>query len=265
MSFFKKVLSKVGVGAAKIDTELHNHIVYPGGELRGVIHITGGSVAQQINKIDLDVRCNYFAEETQASNDSHDRDISESVKVERYATLVAHDLPEKFEIQPDETRQIEFCIQVPIHAPITAGRCATWVETNLDIDFALDKTDKDVLTVEPNDLQLACLQAIEELGFACMEAENEAIGGWVAPFIQEFEFKPQNGEFVGKLDEVEVIFKNYADHVDLLLEIDRKTRGFSGLFAQMLGRDETLLQMRIDESNVGEAAELIYQQLVRHS
>ena len=51
MSFFKKVLSSVGIGAAKVDTILLNESCEPGGELEATVMIQGGDIEQQIDSI----------------------------------------------------------------------------------------------------------------------------------------------------------------------------------------------------------------------
>ncbi|TQV88330.1 sporulation protein [Aliikangiella coralliicola] len=247
MSFFKKALSKVGVGAAKVDTLLDNAIVYPGGELSGVIKVKGGNVAQSIKKIDLDVRCNYMTE----------IEVDEETNlVERTATLVAYDL-EAFEIQPDEEKEIPFCIEMPETSPLTLGHSKTWVETNLDIEFALDKSDKDYVRVEPNELQHEVLRAIEEMGFVLVEAECEAVKNFHVPFMQELEFKARSGAFARRVSEIEVVFINEGDQLRILLEIDRKARGIKGLFLSALDLNETKTSIIIDENNATEAGNIL--------
>lgn len=50
---FKKILSSIGIGAAKVDTRLNESHCTPGGELTGVVHIEGGSVEQSVDSIYL--------------------------------------------------------------------------------------------------------------------------------------------------------------------------------------------------------------------
>ncbi|MBF0573531.1 MAG: sporulation protein, partial [Desulfamplus sp.] len=37
MSFFNKILSKIGVGSASVETELFNEVFIPGEEVRGKV------------------------------------------------------------------------------------------------------------------------------------------------------------------------------------------------------------------------------------
>ena len=46
-----KILASFGIGAAKVDARLTSSTVLAGGELKGEIHIQGGSVEQSISQI----------------------------------------------------------------------------------------------------------------------------------------------------------------------------------------------------------------------
>ena len=258
MSFFKNVLSKVGIGAAKIDTVLDSDVVYPGAPLTGTIHIEGGKVAQSIQKIDLDVRCNYMAEVVNTRTAEDGEKIEEIEIVERTATLIAYDLPEVFEIQPGEQRQVSFSIEMPLASPLTLGHSNTWVETNLDIEFALDKSDRDYLQVNPNKLQAAVLEGLESLGLVLADAENEEVSRFELPFMQELEFEVQGGIFAGHIEEVEVIFINREESVQVLLEIDRHALGIAGFFTSGFD-DESRVAIEITYDNIEETRQLLEQ------
>ncbi|MED4604324.1 sporulation protein, partial [Paenibacillus validus] len=53
MSFFKKMLASVGIGSAKVDTELDSSQVSVGGAISGVVRVQGGSTEQQVDRIYL--------------------------------------------------------------------------------------------------------------------------------------------------------------------------------------------------------------------
>ena len=50
---FKKLLAKVGIGAATVDTRLNQDSFVPGDIIDGEVHITGGDIEQEIKKIHL--------------------------------------------------------------------------------------------------------------------------------------------------------------------------------------------------------------------
>ncbi|WP_105168224.1 sporulation protein [Pseudoalteromonas sp. T1lg23B] len=260
MSFFKKVLSSVGIGAAKIDAVLDHNEVAPGDELTGVIKVVGGNVAQEINKIDLDVVCNYTVEV-----ETEDDEVVTEV---REYTLSRFVLDEKFTIEPAEHREFPFVLELSEDAPITVGHSKTWLETNLDIDMALDKSDKDYVYVVPNTLQQAVIDALEALGFKLYEADCEGIDSVSfakLPFVQELEFKTISGQFHGRFDEVELVFFNRGEQLEVIFEIDRKARGFVSFFKEALDLDESKARLVIADDDLEHLEDMISQLLEQHS
>ena len=254
MSFLSKALSKVGIGAAKVDAVLDDNTIAPGEPLAGVINIVGGKVEQHINKLDLEVYCNYFVE---LENDEGDSEIAEKT-----CRINSWQIKEAFNIAPNEQKQIPFELILSPQAPISVGKSSTWLRTNLDIDYALDKSDKDYLNVVPNEIQQNILQAIESLGFVLDEAECEGYENHGArlPFVQEFEFKAQSGDFRTRLKELEIVmFTHSVDHITLALEIDRKASGISGFFAKAFDMDETKLKLSIDNHNIDDIQDILYE------
>ncbi len=73
---------------------------------------------------------------------------------------------------------------------------------------------------------------------------------------------PGSGTFEGRLDEVELVTMVCDDGLKVLMQVDRKARGISGLLAEALGRDESNLGFTIQadqlddlESMIGEMIE----------
>jgi sporulation-control protein len=87
MSFFKKMLASVGVGAAKVNTELHTPEVTPGGIISGVVYIEGGDVEQNVDRIYLSIKTHYIRERD-------DRKVKETAVIAKYL------LTEGFTLQP---------------------------------------------------------------------------------------------------------------------------------------------------------------------
>lgn len=256
MSFFSKALSVVGIGAAKIDAVLDSDSIEPGSSITGVLNIEGGKVEQKINKIDLDVYCNYFIEEEyEEDGETHTR------IVERTCRINSLDLAESFTIEAKAQHSLAFELPLCEQAPLSLGQSKTWLQTNLDIDFALDKKDKDYLHVIPTPLQQAVFDSLSALGFDLVEAESEGCSNAKGelPFIQEFEFKAHRGEFADKLDELELVMMNYGNEVGVHLEIDRRARGVGGFFAEMFGRDEVNAYLSVTADNLESLSEQLYQ------
>lgn len=257
MSFFNKVLGAVGIGAAKIDTLLTNTEVEPGGEVSGTVKIVGGKTEQKINKIDLDLLCNYTVEIEREDSEGN----SETITKVKEHKLNRFKIEEAFTISPGEVKEIPFAFTLSEDAPLTVGHSKTWVDTNLDIEMALDKSDKDYLHVVPNHLQQAVIHALENIGFKLYEADCEGIESASfsrLPFVQELEFETISGDFHKKLDEVEVVFFPRGEQLEVIFEIDRKARGIIGFFKEAMDLDESNARMVVSEEDLDSLSEDIY-------
>lgn len=85
-------------------------------------------------------------------------------------------------------------------------------------------------------------------------------------FVQEFEFVPAKGPYYGKLDEVEVIVQSLGNgQYELLLEIDRKARGFSGFLSEVLDADESLVRVTVSESEIAQLSATLERVISRYS
>lgn len=62
MSFLKRTLASIGIGAARVDTILDNERTHPGDELSGTVHIQGGDTAQEVEHIELSLMTRYLHE-----------------------------------------------------------------------------------------------------------------------------------------------------------------------------------------------------------
>lgn len=260
MSFFKKALGAVGIGAAKVDTILTSSQAMPGGEIAGLVKIKGGKIEQSINKIDLEILCTYKKETEIEDSEGNSKKVTEKKKHK----LNDYKLEKTFVISPGEEVEIPFTMTLSEDAPLTIGdQKNAWVATNLDIDMALDKSDKDYIQVIPNALQQAVLNALAAMGFQLYASDCEAAKSRV-PFVQDLEFKPHYGDFQGRLDELEVIFLNRGNQLELMIQVDRKVRGLVSLLEEELGLDETNLRLLISEENVEALPETLYAMIDRH-
>jgi sporulation-control protein len=260
MAFLKKMLSKVGIGAARIDARIEKEELIPGESLTGSLVITGGKVEQEINKIDLALVCNYTVEMEKENEDDEGNITTDTVTETRTHSLCKQVVEESFTIQPDEVREIPFSIELPASAPLSVGKTETWLTTNLDIDSALDKQDKDFITVMPTPAQQALFDAMTSLGFILQEADCEGSSRLKSeglPFVQEFEYVPDSGSFAGRLDEVELVPLVRDDGLEVLMEVDRKARGLSGLLAEVMGRDESTLRFTVQNDELDDLESMI--------
>ncbi|MGG6313815.1 sporulation protein [Paenibacillus macerans] len=249
MSFFKKMLASVGIGSAQINTELDTAEVALGGELRGTVYVEGGQTDQSIDNIYLTLKTNYIRE-------SNDRKIRETGTIAKY--LIA----EGFPLRAGERKQIPFRFKLPDQMPVTLRNVPIWVETGLDIDLAVDPKDEDLIQVLPDAKMQTVLDAVDLLGFRLREVTNDyapRLGG-ALPFVQEFEYVPGN-RFRGYLDELEVLFFPRGDALELVLQVDRRARGLSGLFAEAMSMDERFLRVPLSKEELLRGPQAVAAQL----
>jgi sporulation-control protein len=213
---FGKLKASLGIGAAKVDTVLDSMSVFQGETLKGTVHIKGGDVEQQIDAINLKL-CTEVKVESDESTSYQDFIIGKLQAVQ------------PFVIQPNETKQVPFEFKLNDETPITAlnvlkNLCHVWVETTLDIDFAIDPKDRDFVEVKPLPVVSKVLSAIEQAGFAMVKADVEKghlRGGNFSSksgCYQEIEFR-SNG-FINR-KEIEVSFILDGNLVHCLAEVDR--------------------------------------------
>ncbi|MFF3100191.1 sporulation protein [Viridibacillus arvi] len=236
MSFFNKVLASFGVGGAKVDTKLEKVEYVAGETMRGEVEVYGGNIEQQIDSIYLTVNTTYIRE-------SDDKKYTDNAAVKQYK------ITSPFTIGVNETKVIPFEISLPADTPITYGNTQVWVSTGLDIKNSVDPTDKDFIAIRPTRLVAQILETINQLGFKLRKVECEQASSKIRssyPFVQEFEFIPTNGVYRGKLDELEILFLSQTDQsAEILMQVDRKARGFGDFLAEALEMDESHIRLSI--------------------
>jgi len=205
----KEFLTRIGIGAAKVDTVLPKRRYRLGETVDARVDVTGGSAAQQVDDIYLAVMTRYH------TDDSHGDGV-----------IAKFQMAESFTIEPGEERSFETSFAVPWSTPLSLGGTRVWIKTGLDVDWALDPKDKDTIQVEPDDRVDALLEAMDRLGFHMRSAKVERGGyRYQQPFVQEIEFKPDRR---GKLKEVELLIFPDDSEVDVVVEVDRKMGGLAG-------------------------------------
>ncbi|MZP30972.1 sporulation protein [Heliobacterium undosum] len=248
MSFFKKALASIGIGGAKVNAIFHQQTVTAGSDVSGVIQIKGGGVAQQIEKIGLMVM-------TQYETESDDRKVTVNALVQKV------DINLRIDLQPGDEREIPFSFCLSPYTPVSIGHTPVWVQTELEVDMAIDPSDTDHLQVQPHPNMAAVMEAIDQLGFRLYKVKNEASrAGRGVPFIQNFEYKPTR-HFQRSLDELEVAYLPESGGIDLLLEIDRKARGLSGLLLEAADMDETRIRLSLSQQEIAQGTAYLAERL----
>ena len=236
MSFFKKAIaSTLGIGGAKIDAVVTTKEIYPGEIVEGIFKIRGGNVSQEISDIELDVN-------TYARREGDDTEYNQNITIQTVT------VPINRKINEGEYIEVPFSFKLHIHTPISMHKSKVWISTQLGIDNALDSRDKDYINVSSPKYVENVLQSVQSLGFRIREVENEYRNrqGNDPNYLQEFEFVAYEGEFRGKLDELEIVFVPRPRHVSIYFELDRRARGLRGLMMEELGLDESKLRVQFD-------------------
>jgi voltage-gated potassium channel len=216
---FDKILASVGIGGAKIDTVIKEQEIVVGDTITGRIYITGGNTAQDISGIKLALKTSVEVE----SGDSEFNSVH---------TIDQWEITDKFILQPKENISYDFEIKIHNETPITSLNCLSkskvWLDTDLDIDFAIDSTDKDWLIIFPTKPIERFFVAMDRLGYLLHSSDTEL--GYLnggnfkshSGCYQEFEFRPKR---MSNINEVEASFVIEHGKTNVLLEIDRKFRG----------------------------------------
>lgn len=250
MSFLKKAMSSIGIGAAKVDTILYNDQVQAGQEVKGHVQIKGGNVEQRIDQIYLQVMTNYVKE-------TDDGTVTNSVCIQKVG------IPINATIQKGQEAQVPFSFYLTPKAPVTYNHLPVWIHTGLDIKMAVDPTDKDHLQVQAHPYTQVMLTVLQHLGFTLRKVKNEyARFDRELPFIQNFEFVPQSGEFRGRLDELEVAVSVEQGQLRALFEIDRKARGLRGFLSEAMDMDESKVIFTLTEQEMQQGENYIVNKIV---
>jgi len=174
------ILSRFGIGSASIDLIPDQTRVHPGGCVEAHLELSGGSSAQTVDDIEIALVTRYRAQREDDSYPTH-------------YVLWETEFKQGFTVDPGVDRSIDVPdIEVPAETPVTVGGTEVWIQTGLDIDWALDPSDEDQLNVRPSPALASILEGMEELGFELRSVSNEEVdlGHRSAPFLQRFRFVP---------------------------------------------------------------------------
>lgn len=222
---FRGMMARLGSGGAGVETVLDRPETTPGGSGTGAVHVTGGSVPQDVTEVRVALQATVEVE-------SGDNSWREEVTFGTVAVAGAA------RVEPGARHALPFSLPVPWQCPVTAidgwqlRGMRVGLRTRLDIAGSVDPGDLDPVTVLPLPVQRTVLQALDSLGFAFRGADVEKgrVRGSELPFYQEVEFTPPYS-LRGRVNELEVTFLADPQGVDVVLEVDRR----GGLLSE--GRD----------------------------
>lgn len=236
---FKKILTGLGVGTAKVEATLHKQSYLPGENLTGEVLIYGATTAQEIGDLTLRVVTDYARER---------RDYETKEK----GIIAQQRVSSRFYLQPHEQRKIAFSLPLSYETPASIGNQRIRLETILDTAAIGDSTDTDDIYIQLHPFAQRVLTGLEQIGFKMYKVDCDSIPrrnpffmNRQLPFAQEFEFKSVGGEF-GKIEELEVIFIPYPNQIDVLFQVDT----YLGRGRYGTGNDETYANLRLTEADL---------------
>lgn len=209
-----KILAKVGIGSAEVDTRLDRDRFHPGEEFSAQVVVEGGETDQEIEGLVLKL----MVEMRDGPN--------EAARTKAIDTWHLHD---DFTIHEGERRVIDFEGRLHPETPVTEWDCRqnlskVWIHTGLDVESAVDPKDKDYLRIAPTEPMAAVLEAVERAGFRperlTVDPDRVQAGEVTADLHcdQEFVFRPKNRS--SRFEEIEVHFVPREDRTHVLLEFD---------------------------------------------
>ncbi|WP_042349225.1 sporulation protein [Bacillus massiliigorillae] len=197
---FKKILAKLGKGAATVDLKLDNNEYQLGESIRGEIVIQGGEVEQEINQ--LAVRFMMHVGLKQGPT-------------KQQITVIP--IGSKDVIRPEEVKILPFQYDIPTNIPLSSNTVSYYFDTNLDIASGVDRKDVDAIKVKATDKMDTIFRALNLLGF-----REKVTSGKLDAYGQEFAFFPTTS-FTGQVSEIELRFATEANDIRVWLEVDIRT------------------------------------------
>ncbi len=138
----KKLLARVGVGTAKVRTELSGKTIERGAEIKGEVYIHGGEIKQNIARIQIHIDSNFHKDD---DTSTQFRDITDSV--------VDFSIKGVGNINPHEEKIVPFSFSLPYYTPITFKDQKVKVRTKLVTNFMNPPSDSQYIVVTDGRLE----------------------------------------------------------------------------------------------------------------
>ncbi|ALG07974.1 sporulation protein [Kibdelosporangium phytohabitans] len=219
---FSKVLASLGQGGAKVDAQLLDRSVRPGGPLRGQVVLIGGQVDQEVDGLGVAL-------------------LARVEQTDERGGVTLVDLPfqnvnlaSNAVVRAGQQLTVPFEIHLPWETPITTvlgkhlSGMAVGLQTMLDLGGSMaDPQDIDAVAIEPLPAQHRILDAFSRLGFQFRAGglEKNKITGLdqQLPFFQEIRFAPSPA-FAQAFFEVAVTFLATSSGMQVVLDVRKKVR-----------------------------------------
>nr|WP_242035174.1 sporulation protein [Mesobacillus harenae] len=124
----RKYMSLLGVGSARIDLILPKETYSPGENIKGYFKIVGGTIEQQIHRIDSDL---ILINQTNGTE-----------KVIDFTTILTNKI-----INSTEENEFPFTFKLPIDVPVSSGDISYRFHTKLTFNKGVESSDQDIITI----------------------------------------------------------------------------------------------------------------------
>ncbi|WP_212962333.1 sporulation protein [Cohnella xylanilytica] len=238
MSIYERMMNRSG--GVQVNALLDApHGVRSGEELPGTVVLKGGRETRQVTAIEFQLSTEFLCED--------DMEV-----VKERGVIYRYSIPARIIVGPGEEKRIPFRLPIPPWAPISMESSAIWLETVVDVEQELSRSDRDEVRVLPHPIVQCFLDAVKLLGLRLEEVEIMRVPHLRPefPYVQEFEFKPR---LPSALEEIEFYYTaDGSGQVDFYLEIDRHSRGRGSLFSRAFEEDERHIALTLTEDDIGD-------------
>jgi sporulation-control protein len=234
---FKKLLSRVGIGAPRITRVVHDPEIVRGQTLHGEVHILGGKSALTVNQIELSLQTDMRYAHGEAR----------SYKT----TLRQASVGTRFRLAAGESRILPFELLVPLETPISLSLTQVWIKTELDVAWAADPHEHAPIRILPDPATAHVLERAKGLGFEQSDLSGYCMGfaeDSDMPLSQVFELTPSSHLShrlkKGVKDLTLLVRANYYD-TEIQLEVNRQGQPPSPWLPNGKRQDERRLVFRL--------------------
>ena len=239
-------LSRLGLGAAEVELEFPDRL-HAGETAEATLTVEGGSSDQNVHTVTSTLMAEYMVD-------------GRSIEVE-----VTEFVNEKnFTIHSGEYREFEVEFDVPVNAPVTRGSVKAWVETELHIDWSSNPSDRDNVSIRPEEYVASMFDAFDELGFdfadSVLIGTSDAHSLDADEYLQDYEFHPFVSPYEEELDDVEVIAYPQEDRLDNVFGVNRN----EGALHRFTGESSDTVEVAFESTDVDEMAEQIREVLATY-
>ncbi|WP_418792376.1 sporulation protein [Phosphitispora sp. TUW77] len=224
----KKMLASIGIGAAAIDLEILTPQVEPGQTLKGTVKISGGTIEQEVQKIEISLllKSTYY-------DNMQSRILNKVVS----SVIIA----EKTVIKPGYEKIMPVSFEIPFakNMPISRGRTRYFLQTNAYIRNAVDPVDHDDILVVPNKYFKMLFDALAHLGFHEKNNSGDFDG-----FLQEFYYTPTTF-FAQDIKEIKVSAKVKKSEMNITIKLDKIHHSLIDSLADDIDPNETIIRFTL--------------------